>query len=270
VYSLAPTGNSTLQAGGSATVNIACGVEVDSTGSNALKVNGTACLNATAIAVAGDYSGCTNPTPATGAVVAGDPLAYLAAPSVGACDFGTGSSSFDYHAGGTITIDPGVYCGGMKITNGIVNLNPGLYILKGGGLSMSGGSTLNGNGVTIYNTCNSGSCASSTAGYDQINLAGGTNATLSAPTGGTWAGMLFFTDRNAPNQTNTINGGTTLSLTGTFYMPSQDVKFAGTSTAALYTNLVAWTINFIGDTTINYNISSLPAGSPIKTVALVE
>jgi hypothetical protein len=268
LFALDPTGNNALVVTGGAEVNVPCGVQVDSDSGSALAVNGTGCLNASQIEVVGNYNGCTSPAPTTGASPMGDPLGYLAPPAVGACD----QNNWSHHNDTAETIDPGVYCGGITISKGTVDLNPGMYILKGGGLTLNGTGTLNGSAVTFYNTCDSGSCASGTQGYQGITINAGTNSTLSAPTTGSWAAMLFIQDRNAPtNRSSTFNGGATMTLTGTLYFPTQSVTFSGgATTSALYTNIVAWNITFAGSTTLNHNLTPLPGGSPLKKVAMVE
>jgi hypothetical protein len=50
---------------------------------------------------------------------------------------------------GTATLDPGIYKNGMKLVGGaIITLNPGTYYLQDD-LSIQGGATLTGTGVTL-------------------------------------------------------------------------------------------------------------------------
>jgi len=50
---------------------------------------------------------------------------------------------------------PLVFCGGLNITSGNVYLNPGIYVMDGGGFTASGNAAIYGQGVTIYVTCDS-------------------------------------------------------------------------------------------------------------------
>src|SRR5262249_11647384 len=72
---------------------------------------------------------------------------------------------------------------------GNVTFLPGTYVLIGGGMSVSGQSTLNGTGVTFYDT------ATDNKSFGPISFSGGTTGSLSAPTSGPIKGMLFFQDR---------------------------------------------------------------------------
>jgi hypothetical protein len=110
--------------------------------------------------------------------------------------------------------------------------------------------------------------------YATAAIGNGATVTLSAPTTGAMAGLLFFQDPSAPaTGTNTIGGGSVVTLTGALYFPSQTVIYAnGTSSTATCTQLVAWQIEFQGGATFNSNcantgVTSIGGGG---TAALVE
>ena len=66
--------------------------------------------------------------------------------------------------GNTVTLQPGVYQGGISITGkGKVVLSPGIYYMQGGGFNWGGQGDLSGSGVMIYNAPTSTS--------DKIDLA---------------------------------------------------------------------------------------------------
>src|SRR5262249_2952082 len=78
----------------------------------------------------------------------------------------------------------GDYCGGITVSSvGNVTFLPGTYVLIGGGMSVSGQSTLNGTGVTFYDT------ATDNKSFGPISFSGGTTGSLSAPTSGPIKGM---------------------------------------------------------------------------------
>jgi hypothetical protein len=94
----------------------------------------------------------------------------------------------------TTTLQPGLYLGGISITgNAKVTFSPGTYILAGGGLAITGNSTIHGTGVTFYDT------SSTSFAYKPINITGNETGSLSAPTSGPMEAMLFFQDRSVAN-----------------------------------------------------------------------
>ena len=73
-----------------------------------------------------------------------DPLASLPIPPAGRCDF-----TNIVVAGGSRTLMPGFYCGGLKITGGAtVTFAPGLYSISGGKFIVTD-SDISGSGVTV-------------------------------------------------------------------------------------------------------------------------
>ena len=260
-YVLDPSASNAFSISGGINVQVGCGVVINSSSATALNASGGAHLTATSISVVGNYSSSggavLTPTPVIHAAAQSDPLAYVPAPSVGAC--GYGATTYTVSGGATTTLSPGVYCNGISISGGShVTLNAGTYILLGGGLSVSGGSTLTGTGVTFYNTKD----ASHT--YGSINFSGGTTETLTAPTTGTLAGMLFFQDRSvASGVGSSFSGGTGCTFTGALYFPTTALSYSGGTTGS-YTILVSKTVSYSGGATLNSDYSSLPGGSPIK------
>jgi hypothetical protein len=258
-YVLNPTMASALSVSGGVTVQFACGVQVNSTSNTALTVTGGSHVTAPYIAVAGKYTvngGSTmSPAPAQGASPLSDPMASLPRPTVGNCDY----TSVSIGNGNTTTLNPGTYCKGISLAGGsTVTFNPGTYVIKGGGLTISNGSHVTGNGVTFYNSYAAGYT------YAPFTFNGGTTVTLTAPTTGSYAGILLFQDPTVVSALrNTFSNGTTSTLTGTLYFPTTGLDYSGGATAA-YTIIVADNVTFSGGTTVNSNYSSLPGGSPVK------
>ena len=78
-----------------------------------------------------------------------------------ATTFNAGTYTFcgavDIVGNSAVTLQPGKYFGGIKITgNANVTFSPGTYVLAGGGLMVTGNSTLKGTGVTFYDTSATG------------------------------------------------------------------------------------------------------------------
>jgi len=258
IYALHPTANHAFNTTGSASV------VVDSSSNSAMNSSGSAGVTATSIAVTGNTAGCCySPTPTTGVPPEPDPLAGRAAPTVGGCDYVSKSVS-----SATAVLTPGVYCNGITISGGSSNVTfmPGTYILNGGGFSVSGGGTINGAGVTFYNT------GGGAYGYKPVSISGGTMGTLSAPTSGAMEGMLFFQDRSITSgSTNAITGGSTLSLEGAIYFPTTPLTFTGGSSGSTGCSiLVASTISFTGPSSLTAACTDFANGSPIKKVPLAE
>ena len=264
VYALDPSATHSFNTSGSASVNAACGIIVDSNSGSALVSSGGGQVNATSIAVTGNAVGCCfSPTPQTSVPPEPDPFAGRAAPQFSGCDY------TNLHINSvTRVLTPGVYCGGIDISGGnsAVTFLPGLYVLNGGGLSVSGGGTINGSGVTFYNTGSAGYA------YKALGISGGTMGMLAAPTSGPMEAILFFQDRSiTSNQVNTVSGGSTLSFEGALYFPTTPLNFSGNSSgSAAYTIIIAQTIDFSGLSSLRAGFGNLQNGNPIKKTALAE
>ena len=262
IYVLDPAASSALFATGNGTATVQCGIVVDSSNSSAATANGNACITATAITIVGNYGGHSNgcgfqPAPVTGAPFVPDPLSYLTAPTIGPCDQTNYAVS-----GGIVTLNPGVYCGGIAVSGAstIVYLNTGTYVLNGGGLVVSGQANIIGTGVTFYNTGDASHI------YAPISMTGGSITSLIAPVSGAYEGILFFQDRSiSSTATNLISGGSLSIYTGALYFPTTPLSYAGNSLQnGGYTLIVAQTLTFAGISAMSADYSTLPDGSPIK------
>jgi hypothetical protein len=173
------------------------------------------------------------------------------------------------------TIQPGVYCGGIKLgdSNGVnYTFAPGVYILAGGGLNAGSSAIAHGSGVTFYNTVSTAAQTwgcNSTQGYTPLSVTGQASLTFSAPNTAsnctTWCGMLFLGDRTqgaGNGKFDQIVGGTGATFDGAAYFPKSNVKFAGNSSTTGYLVLVADNISIVGTSTFGSNYSSLPAQNP--------
>jgi drug/metabolite transporter superfamily protein YnfA len=229
--------------GGSAIVAQQCGIQVNSSSPDAFDVSGgNTSVKASSIGITGgsqiNGNASVLPSPLAAQAAVPDPLAGVTAPAVGsACDF------TDWHNASS-TLNPGVYCGGINISGGLqVTLNPGTYILLGGGLSISGNAGATGTNVTFYNTGNA------THAYKPIAISGNSQLSLAAPRSGPLAGVLIFQDRAISDKSqNAISGGSGTVLEGTLYFPTTPLVYSGGSKAThgAYTVIVADTVTFTG------------------------
>jgi hypothetical protein len=269
IYALNPTAIG-VSVGGTASLTSACGLYVDSSNAGAISTNGTATLSAPEYNVVGGTSthAPLTPTPNTGVSPAADPLAGLPAPSSApyTCDY----KNYTAPNWSNPTLSPGVYCGGIKVKNNNYTLNPGTYILVGGGLTtQDANSNIAGSGVMFYNTF--GATDKGLQAYSPISIAATSTVDLVAPTSGTYAGILFFEDRSAPASSDSYGGGSSAVYQGTIYAKNAAITMYGNSgVSAQYTILIADTISMVGTSGFNDNYSSLPGGSPIKQISMVE
>jgi Flp pilus assembly protein TadG len=252
-----------------AVVNLTnCGLAVDSTGSSSLSMSGGAQLNAQSVSVSGAASitngAAINPASAlkTSQLAVPDPYAGVAMPSYSGCGFNN-----KVLASGTWTLTPGVYCNGLSAGNGgTVTMNPGVYFINQGTFSVQAGVTLTGTGVTIVLTSSTGS------GYATVSIANGANVTLSAPTTGATAGIVFFGDRSAPaSNVQNFGGGATINVNGAVYFPTQEVAFQnGISNPSGCTQLIGGTIQLIGGSNFQNNCPAGVAAAGATNSTLAE
>jgi hypothetical protein len=267
-----------IQDSGTATLTLnSCGLSVNSTASDALNLSGTAQITAKTVSIVGNYttSGNAKITASngitTGASPVSDPYANVNIPAYSGCN----STKTSITASQTYSAGSGVYvfCGGLSISGtGSVTLNPGVYVIDGGSLSVSGSSTLNATNATIILTSSSGSA------YGTVSISGTSTINISAPTGGATSGMAIFQDRNAPSSgSDSFSGTANVNVTGVLYFPSQAISYSGTSStnSSQCTQLIGYTLSFSGTTTFGGNckgagVSGLGGASSGGGVALVE
>ena len=123
---------------------------------------------------------------------------------------------------------PGIYSQITVSGNASLTFKPGVYILAGGGLTVSGNASLSGSGVMLFNAGSAYNAATGSDGgtYGSITLSGNGTDTLSAPTTGTYAGILIFQDRNN-SRALTLSGNATLGTSGTIYAPLASLTLSG-------------------------------------------
>jgi hypothetical protein len=267
-----------------------CGFEDDSNASNALYMNGAFSMDLQSVGVVGGDSitgavSWTGATPTLDQASYSDPLNYLdedepSVPSTSSCP------TLNYSGAGTYTITAGCYngitisgssivtfSGGNYTINTLtiegasnVTFDAGLYTITNSagtantGLNITGSSIVNGTGVTFYLTDG--------AGVDLTT--GAYNVTLSAPTSGTWNGILFFENPADTAQFN-VSGAAVLNWQGIVYLPSANVDWTGATSGTLYTDFVVSTFSDTGALSLN-DYAQKNSNNPLVklTLALVE
>ena len=264
IYTLGASGTDISVSNG---VNIqipGCSIFSNSNSSTSLQVTGGATLNAKGINLVGNYSinnggHMTPSTPATGVAPASDPLAYLPAPS-----FSPSSCVADptHGAWGNYNIGPpsgGTICyNGLNIANGATaHLKPGLYIINGT-LSLAGGTTTNGSGVTFYFPPGG-----------SLSISNGITFNLTAPNSGTYNGILFYQDR-ANSNAAMIEGGATSVLDGILYFPNANVTLENGTSTQSYATVISKSLTFAGGANFK-DYSQMPgASTPLVAAKMVE
>jgi hypothetical protein len=89
-------------------------------------------------------------------------------------------------------------------------------VIDGGTFKINSNADITGSGVTFYLTNGA-----------TLQFNGNAHVVLSAPTTGTYSGLLFFGDRTQAFASNTLNGNNSSEMTGAVYFPSQEVDFLG-------------------------------------------
>jgi hypothetical protein len=167
-----------------------------------------------------------------------DPFASLAEPPTsGACQSVPNGNPHDPK-----TINPGRYCGGLDLS-GQVTMTSGVYVVDGGEFRINANAVVTGVGVTIFLTNGA-----------TVHFNGSAEINLTAPTTGTYAGVLMFGDRDNGNGDNIFNGTANSSLTGALYFPTQMVTYNGNFSGVNgCLRLVARSIDLQGDADFNTN-----------------
>ncbi|MDE2303609.1 MAG: hypothetical protein KGK11_13730, partial [Sphingomonadales bacterium] len=166
-----------------------------------------------------------------------------------------------------VTNPTGTACfSGMDI-KGTVTFDPGVYYINGGSFNAGAQANISGSGVTfILTSNNAGSNGSSVA---TINMNGGAQVNLTAPSSGTYSGILFYQDRRASaGVTNSVSGNSSSLLQGAIYTPKQNLQFTGnTGMNSNCLQLVAVDVTFTGNSTIS---NVCPSNSGTKAISGVH
>jgi len=278
-----------MSPGGGYTMQVDCGIVVNSNSSKAADINDNTLIPVSfGIRHPGKCVDCGSMEYYNYDGLIPDPLAYLPTPTpTGPCLDDPMITEPDPE-GDIIFLPPGNYCNGVTIGNDIdgtlqpdVYMN-GTYYITGGQFFVNTPKTenedatrnhhvnLSGDEVFIYIASNA-----------TIKMGGGNGkfnnsyGGLSAPTSGTYAGILMFQDRATPYYKADVSSGHGDGFSGALYFPGVKLSLRNSNpNNAQYMIMVGWQLEFYRDMvtvgSIGADYSSLPNGSPIHTVALVE
>lgn len=216
-------------AGGGIMVNSDCGLDAfRKTGSGDLLVEGNIDV-AGGIDVGG--SGVVSPSPNPNRPwTVFDPLALLPPPDPAAYPAqGAGTAAtpdtWKHTIGVDLTLSPGAYYGGFLSNCGCtITMQPGVYIMAGGGFTKAGGVNFVGDGVTIYVTENPTRPTGDGAPLP-FSLTGSGVLDLSPPTSGIYQGITLWQDAAIPDDFKMA--GSSDLISGILYAPGATLDIGG-------------------------------------------
>jgi hypothetical protein len=234
------------------------GTSTNSTSATAISIGAGGQLTGTFHRVTGSVSGTVagrmSPAPITGAPATPDPFATVNGPSTAGLPLFGGQTI----TAATVTLSPGVYSGLVTVGNaGIARLNAGVYVFQAGFRSTGTGSIVlaSTGGVLLYNTYSNYPLApggSPSCGAFQLNGSGA--HTLAASATGSYAGMLFFQDRNCTTGSQiTVRANT--SLSGTQYIPAATHTIAVSASQTIASQIIANRLTLNGNNTLTMNFT---------------
>lgn len=187
-----------------------CVVYANSRHNFGLDVKASASMSAQVICSAGGKSGrqaAFNPDPLTNCPQISDPLASRPAPPSSGC-----MEKDLVISGMDLTLKPGVYCGGLRVTGGArVRLSPGIFVIKDGPLVVEGNASLSGVNTGFYFT----------GANALLDFKPESSISLTAPRDGVMAGLLLFEDRAATAlNLHRVTSNDASVLLGTIYLPN--------------------------------------------------
>jgi Flp pilus assembly protein TadG len=222
IHVLADVGQALLLNSGASIDAPTCQVNVHSRQNPAFIMNAGVTMNVSKLCVKGtNYirNGGVLSRLETNCAVPPDPFAGLIPePSVPA-----GCTTSGVYNPGTHVLNPGVHCAPTFNGSPTVTFQPGLHIIKGR-MILNSGSTVIANGVTFYFPDTD----------SEIRANGALTMKASAPTSGTYAGILMFEKtsnaaNNAAKRQYIFNGSNGEELEGAIYLPNRDVTYNSTT-----------------------------------------
>jgi hypothetical protein len=248
---LDPNASCALDVKGVANLTVIGGpIQVNSGDNSAACIGGTTSVAAEALDTVGQVKIANNPT--TDMLInenmpaIPDPLASLPDPPIP-----TPQPGVNVTPGTSVTLDPGYYA--SLSVSGSVYLNPGIYVIGGGGLKVNSSGALTGDGVFIY--------IKDGGSFDMSSQ--GASVLLHPQTTGTYAGVLLFEARGNDNTSKlSLNGS--IDVKGILYFPSCSFNISSGGAEA-GVRVIAWQMQITGSggIRINSRANGLTDGRPV-------
>lgn len=246
-----------------------CGITDDSSSSNAVGVVGSANVSAQALGTVSTTWDNSSNINNNGSISSSTRIilgiqtqcspTMPAAPTYNSAQC-TADPSTKYQGGASFSVGPGAPTQYTTTQNGnlvcysaltvgsngqAVNLNAGTYVINGGELhfeSGSGGvSNTGGSGVFFY-----------LANGANLVIDNGANTNLTAPSSGTYSGVLFY-QPSTDTSTVSVQGGSTSVFNGAILAPGAPVNLANGTGTTITADIVAQTLTMAGGGTLVSN-----------------
>jgi Flp pilus assembly protein TadG len=238
-----------------------CGVYSNSNHTQSIRLDLNSEMKAELICAVGGVKAKTSavsPPPTTDCAALSDPLASRKAPVAGGCT----ATNLVLKTGNTM-LDPGTYCGGIKVTSSATaTFRPGTYIIKDGVFEVSGDASITSNNAAFYLQGEA----------SLLNFTGNTTVEMTGAASGELAGLLFFEDRSSSiGRTHRINSANARKLTGTIYLPNGRLRIDPNTSVAQDSAYTAIIVNEVeideGPTLVlnsDYGSSNVPVPDGIR------
>ena len=211
-----------IEATGNAQFDLGCGMATNARGRPAVTAGGSSLVNASPVMAVGSLTSSSNYAAGTQlqphSAEQQDPFASLPMPSpTGSCPALEVKKNDPAITIGGTEAQPACYSSidvkGTLVVNGPV-------IVYGGNLNFGAGSIVTGTNTTFFLTGPGGAAGTyDTDGHPTLNL--------TAPTTGTYKGVLFYRDRRAAETTIKLNGDAQSIFSGALYFPTANVELNG-------------------------------------------
>ena len=243
-----------------------CGIYSNSKHAEGIRLDAYAKITSAMTCSAGGYKANKNavkPLPTTDCPPVPDPLASRVAPTVGGCDHSKMKVE-----GGSKTLTPGTYCGGLEITGtSNVTFSSGVYVIKDGEFKVQDAARITGEHVTFYLTGKSST----------ILFTNNAVVKLTGSKDGSMAGLLFFEDRAAIlGRKHQINSPNVEELTGTIYLPRGELVVDPNDTVAessAYTAIITYKLQLKEGPELvmnsDYGATDVPVPDGIRTASQI-
>lgn len=224
VLALENTNTSGIPIGGSATVNLGCGMMSNAPSTNSIIASGSSYVTASPVAAVGNVPP-GNYAPGTVrqeyALPLRDPYRNLPDPP----NISSSNNDLRVQPNRSSSFGPGTY---RNIdVSGTASFSSGVYYVTGS-VSFGSQASVTSNGAVFILTATN--VASNGGNVATVRINGGAGINMTAPTTGTYAGILFYQDRRATSMaTNIVNGNSTSLLQGALYFPKQELQMNGNS-----------------------------------------
>lgn len=217
--------------GGSAILKSGCGLAALSNSTNSIRVSGNPEIDVNYLMSAGGiddwFDTHTDDVVKEYMTTLSDPFVNVTPPN----NTATATPYACVKSGNTTvaTLNPGTYSNIITACNTV--LNPGIYVINGGGVTIRAQDAVTANGVMFvlkngaYFKLNGGSSINLTAMTQAQLVSAGVSSTEAAKL----EGMLIFEDRNSTGNISTLNGNSDSIINGTVYFPRSTLAFGGTA-----------------------------------------